>query len=135
MKIYFAGSIAGGRDDAPIYEQIVKILQLYGQVLTEHIGKIELTDRGEILEPKFIFDRDVAWLTESDLLVAEVTNPSLGVGYELGISEKLGKKVLCLFRPSAGRRLSPMVSGNSHYEIIEYQEPSELEEIFRKYLQ
>ena len=38
MKIYFAGSIRGGRDDAEIYSQIIEFLQGYGQVLTEHVG-------------------------------------------------------------------------------------------------
>ena len=85
MKIYFAGSIRGGRDDAKIYSQIIEFLQEYGQVLTEHIGKINLNTKGEsTLSDKQIHDRDMKWLLDSDLMVAEVTNPSLGVGYEIG---------------------------------------------------
>lgn len=37
------------------------------------------------------------------VVVAEVTQPSLGVGYELGRAVDMKKKVLCLFRPSSGR--------------------------------
>ena len=40
-KIYFCGSIRGGRDDAEIYARIIKYLQAYGQVLTEHVGATE----------------------------------------------------------------------------------------------
>lgn len=38
------------------------------------------------------------------VVVAEVTQPSLGVGYELGRAVTMGKKIFCLFRPSSGRR-------------------------------
>lgn len=44
------------------------------------------------MRPKDIFDRDVKWPNESDLIVAEVSIPSLGIGYELGLAERLGKK-------------------------------------------
>jgi 2'-deoxynucleoside 5'-phosphate N-hydrolase len=134
MKIYFAGSITGGRDDANFYLQIIQLLQKYGTVLTEHIGKVDLSDKGEVLAAKYIFKRDVAWLAKADWIVAEVTQPSLGVGYELGISEKLGKNVLCLFRPSSTRRLSAMIVGNDAVRVAEYENIEELEEIFNKYL-
>ena len=42
MKIYFAGSIRGGRDDAEIYYQIIEFLREYGEILTEHVGKKDL---------------------------------------------------------------------------------------------
>ena len=38
LRIYFAGSIRGGRGDAQLYMKIVKILQNYGTVLTEHVA-------------------------------------------------------------------------------------------------
>ena len=38
------------------------------------------------------------------VLVAEVTQPSLGVGYEIGRAIDMKKKILCLFRPQSGRR-------------------------------
>lgn len=37
-KIYFAGSIRAGRDDADLYAKLIKLLQKYGTVLTEHVG-------------------------------------------------------------------------------------------------
>ena len=90
MKIYFAGSITGGRDDQSLYLEIIKLLADYGEVLTEHIGDAIVTAGGESVEASIIFDRDVAWLEQSDIVIAEVTTVSMGVGYELGISEKLG---------------------------------------------
>lgn len=47
MKVYFCGSIRGGRDDVHLYRKIVTTLQGYGSVLTEHVSSPELTDRGQ----------------------------------------------------------------------------------------
>jgi len=112
MKIYFAGAIRGGRDDRELYFEIIKELQKYGEVLTEHLGDSKLSDIGEPLSSIEVFERDVKWLHEADIIVAEVTTPSLGVGYEVGLAEKIGKKVLCLFRIQDNRKLSMMISGN-----------------------
>ena len=46
LNIYFAGSIRAGRADASLYQRIVKILQRYGTVLTEHVGDPNLTEAG-----------------------------------------------------------------------------------------
>ncbi|MGH9932958.1 MAG: hypothetical protein ACREA9_27545 [Pyrinomonadaceae bacterium] len=77
MKIYFAASIRGGRDDWPSYLEIVKELREYGEVLTEHVGDVELSTAGEGIDDRNIQDRDLGWLKSSDHLVAEVTTPSL----------------------------------------------------------
>lgn len=42
-KIYFCGSIRGGRDDRHIYVDIIKHLKEYGTVLTEHIASDDAT--------------------------------------------------------------------------------------------
>ena len=69
---------------------------------------------------KEIYERDLGWLHSSDVVIAEVSTPSLGVGYELAVAEKLGKRILCLFRPGKGKHLSAMIAGNGHFEIREY---------------
>ena len=68
----------------------------------------------------FIYERDVKWLAEADFVVAEVTQPSLGVGYELGFAEAHGKPTLCLFRPASGRSLSAMIRGNARFVTRDY---------------
>lgn len=121
MQIYFAGSIRGGRDDAALYLQLVEELARHGEVLTEHvatIGEEDLSD-GEI------FARDLEWLAGCDVVVAEVTTPSLGVGYEIGIAQGLQIPVLCLFRPEGDRRLSAMLSGNPGVPVAEYSSIAE----------
>lgn len=123
LKIYFAGSISGGRDDQEIYFELINHLKTKGQVLTEHISDKNLSSYGESnkLTSEQIFTRDVNWLKESDIVIAEVTQVSLGVGYELGLSESINKKVICLYRPKVGKRLSAMISGNSNFIVKEYK--------------
>ncbi len=129
MKIYFAGSITGGRQDQALYLEAINLLSNYGEVLTEHIGDAVIAVTGETIGAEAIFKRDVAWLEQSDVVVAEVTQVSMGVGYELGIAEKLGKKVLCLYRPS-DKRISAMIAGNSKFKTYPYTDRVELTKIF-----
>ena len=130
MNIYFAGSIRGGRTDAALYFEIIEQLGEYGQVLTEHIGNPELTGLGEIDDDRKIHDRDLAWLKQADCLVAEVTTPSLGVGYEIGKATEWGKPILCLFRPSDRGALSAMIAGCGKVVLREYRSAEELKAIF-----
>ncbi|HYF29238.1 MAG TPA: nucleoside 2-deoxyribosyltransferase [Candidatus Paceibacterota bacterium] len=134
MKIYFAGSIRGGRDDQKLYEEIIAEVGAYGTVLTEHIGHLSLTDGGEThITNEEIFARDMAWVREADAIVAEVSTPSLGVGYELGQAVALGKPILCLFRPQEGKRLSAMVAGNPDLRIYEYQSREDAARILKEF--
>ena len=123
MKIYFAGSIRGGRQDAEKYFELIDFLSTQAEVLTEHVGSPELADQGEDdLSDQQIYQRDLEWLESCDAVVAEITTPSLGVGYELGIAEKLEKPVLCLFDESQPEfRLSAMLSGNEKIQVCRYQ--------------
>ena len=122
MNIYFAGSIRGGRGDAAVYAQLIDHLRAYGDVLTEHVGSPALTaldDEG--LPDDALHEQDVAWLLESDVLVAEVSTPSLGVGYEIGRAVERGINVLCLYRPRDGRQLSAMIGGCPDVTNVTYQ--------------
>ena len=135
MKIYFAGSIRGGRDDQEVYFSVIKELGKYGQVLTEHIGDKALTGQGEISNTNsFIFERDMSWVKEADIIVAEVTTPSLGVGFEIGQAEAMGKPIICVYRKTEGKLLSAMVSGNPYLKIFEYAGINDLAIIFENNL-
>lgn len=133
--IYFCGSIKGGREYAERYRDIIGMLESYGKVLTEHIGDqedVSPVDAGQ--SDKYIHDRDMLWIREAKLLVAEVTVPSLGVGYEIGRAIELGKPVLCLFDSSSGRTLSAMIAGSEGVEMHEYTATEELKEIFDSFI-
>jgi nucleoside 2-deoxyribosyltransferase len=134
MKIYFAASIRGGRDYARDYKAIISQLSTYGKVLTEHIADDKLDDRGENISETAIFERDTGWLKESDIIIAEVTQPSLGVGYEIALGESLGKRIICLFKQKSGN-LSAMIKGNRTLEVIEYRSIDELSAKLRQVFQ
>jgi nucleoside 2-deoxyribosyltransferase len=122
LKIYFAASIRGGRKDQNKYNELIGFLSSKVEVLTEHVGDSSLGQTGEQdFTDKEIYQRDLEWLESADAVIAEVTNPSLGVGYELGVAEKLGKPVLCLFDDSDhNRNLSAMISGNHKITTFRY---------------
>ncbi len=92
MKIYFAGSIRGGREDREKYFKIIEYLKKHGEVLSEHIGSENIDHKGEKLSSEEIFNRDVEWIKKADVIIAEVSTPSLGVGYEICFAEELNKK-------------------------------------------
>jgi len=134
MKIYFAGAIRGGREDSAIYHYIVSMLTRYGTILTEHVGDPNLDVRGEELSDQQIYDRDLEWLRNCDCLVAEVTKPSLGVGFEIGKATEWGIQVLCLYRPSESRSLSAMIAGCDKVTVETYRSVDELDAIFARHL-
>ena len=133
MKIYFAGSIRCGREDSAIYAEIIELLSSYGKVLTEHVGNKGLTNWGEVLDSKDIFDRDMKWLKEADVLIAKITVPSTGVGYEIACAEAFGKKSLCIYRPQDGKRISAMVEGNRNVSVKKYKKIEDAKEIFDEF--
>lgn len=79
------------------------------------------------------------WLEQCDIVVAEVTTPSLGVGYEIATARHLGKQILCLFHevPGCEGKLSAMIEGAKdenhflveHYSTVE-QALEKIDEIF-----
>ncbi len=121
MKIYFSGSIRGGRKDAAVYNTVIEKLMTYGHVLTAFIGDPDLPETDEEgVSDRDIWQRDYDWVEEADVLVAEVTQPSLGVGYEIGIANKVGTPVLALYRQQEGKRLSGMIGGDPNVHTVEY---------------
>lgn len=111
MNIYFACSITGGRNDEAIYQMIVDALVADGHTVpTASLAQSEVVALEQIVIPEEIYARDVAWIRESEMLIAEISTPSHGVGYEIGYALGLGKRVLCLHRDGVG--VSKMITGN-----------------------
>ena len=97
-KVYFAASIRGGRADAALYHDMIEFIKLTDTVLTEHIGDLSLSSFEQSERDRKIYEQDTAWLKECDLLIAECTCPSIGVGYELAYAEKLNKPCYVFYR-------------------------------------
>ncbi|KAK6962241.1 2p-deoxynucleoside 5p-phosphate N-hydrolase 1 [Biomphalaria glabrata] len=138
LKIYFAGSMRGGRNDIDIYYKIIENLKQYGQVLTEFVGdKTVDCEVAPVLDEISIHDRDVSMLEKCNCVIAEVTQPSLGVGYEIGRAVAMKKPVFCLYRPQQGKLLSAMIRGadnGSTFKVTDYNDVSEVPELLKNYL-
>ncbi|MBI2332766.1 MAG: nucleoside 2-deoxyribosyltransferase [Chloroflexi bacterium] len=119
MNIYFACSITGGRELESFYQQFVAALEADGHIIpTSHLAQAEALEGERLLTPRDVYERDVKWIWECDVLIAEVGVPSHGVGYEIGYALNAGKPVLCLAQ--AGRRISKMITGNPSLEVRMY---------------
>ncbi len=133
-KVYFACSIRGGRSDAAIYKKLVKVIDQHAKVLTEIFADKKLTAAGMKEPAGDIWSNDIKWIEQADVLIAEVTNPSLGVGYEIAKAEKLGKPILCLFRPEGERKLSAMIQGSPSATVVEYRQLKTAEHAIKEFL-
>jgi len=136
MNIYFACSITGGREFEPVYQAITTALIFDGhEVPTAHLADAGVKIFEGQVDPGEVFERDTAWIRGCQALVAEVSTPSHGVGYEVAYALSLGKPVLCVYRE--GQPLSKMLSGNSHPAICvkSYRDPEEAVVFIRSFLQ
>jgi len=117
MNIYFSCSITGGRRDQAIYQHIVDHLTAKGHdVPTAHLSRADILDEEKVIDPLEVYNRDVKWVEECESLVAEVSTPSHGVGYEIALALFLGKPVFCCYRE--GVKVSKMLTGNTYSNLI-----------------
>lgn len=136
MNVYFSCSITGGRNEEGIYQTIVKELQCLGHdVPTAHLSLPQVMDLELVVDPVEIFERDMAWLRACDVVVAEVSSPSHGVGYEIAYALSLGKPVLCCYK--AGRKISKIITGNTSpgLRVMVYDRDEDAALVVRSFIQ
>ena len=135
MNIYFACSITGGREFESVYQVMMKaLMDDHHEVPTAHLAETGVAAIEGALAPSEVYSRDINWIRASDVLIAEVSVPSHGVGYEIGFALGLGKPVLALFEE--GRKVSKMISGNPdpHLSVHTYRSSEDAVELIRKFL-
>lgn len=134
-KIYFACSIRGGRGDADIYGNIVEYIKASGgEVLSEIFADKTLTPQGSQGASRDIWEKDLSWIRNADAIIAEVTNPSLGVGYEIAKAEEWGKPILALYRPQDDRKLSAMIDGSPYLKVHNYSTVGEINSVIQAFI-
>lgn len=123
VKIYFAVPLIANRDLEKA-RQIAGILEKLG---CEIISKWVLDSS---LSPAYtarsIYERDTSWVNNCELIVAEVSKPSHGVGMEIMLAHTLGKKVICIYEKNT--TLSNLIRGMPGAVLVEYSSFSDLEE-------
>jgi nucleoside 2-deoxyribosyltransferase len=117
MTIYLACTVRGDRGGVLAGRAICERLQLHGhRVLTTHL----LADNVETAESQIteteVFRRDLEWLAACDLLVAEASGSSYGVGFEvgyvLGRAATTGQRVILLYDTARRDQVSRLITGN-----------------------
>lgn len=110
MDLYLSCSLTGGRQDQPLVAALVARMEALGhRVLTAHLAAPGALASDGGLAPEAVFERDTAWLRAAEAVVAEVSTPSHGVGFELAYALERGTPILCLARE--GVRVSKMLTG------------------------
>ncbi len=136
MNIYFACSITGGREFEKVYQQLTAAMLADAHVVpTAHLASPTVIELEAVVSPRDVYERDVTWIREADALIAEVSVPSHGVGYEIGYALGVGKPVLCLLQE--GRKISKMISGNPDPNLLlcTYRDNQEAVQLVRNFLQ
>jgi hypothetical protein len=135
MNIYFACSITGGRQEQSVYQVIVDTLLRDGHdVPTAHLSEPDVMALEEIVDPLEVFTRDIEWIEGCQILIAEVSTPSHGVGFEISYALSKNKSVLCLYQQ--GKRVSKMLTGNNNpnIQMVSYQYPGQIPPILNDFL-
>ena len=111
MNIYFSCSLTGGREYEGIYGLIVDHLASQGcEVLTAHLADPGVMEVEKFVDANEVYHRDINWIDGCDAVIAEVSTPSHGVGYEIAYALGKGKPVLCCYEQ--GVTVSKMIVGN-----------------------
>lgn len=134
MNIYFSCSITGGRAEEKTYQEIVRFLVEEGhEVPTAHLSETGVMNLEDTVDPIEVFSRDMAWIRGCDAVVAEVSSPSHGVGYEIAYALSLGKPVLCCYKD--GKRVSKIITGNTSpgLSVINYEDDAQAVSVVRDF--
>ena len=126
MRIYVSGSIYGGRQKIETYRTIINALESFGEVCDRQIIDEDILKKEEYQGDESIFKGLEKDLKSADIIFAEVTVPSLGVGYELGFADQLGKKVIAIYDLNMIDKVSTMIRGNKRIKLIGYHNISEI---------
>jgi len=134
MIIYCAGPIRGNTTYHENYSEIVRIVESIGHTaLAEISSKFSSTI---LLSDKQVYTRDIKWIDGSKIMIAEVSGPSLGVGFEISYALFVKKMpVLAVYHQEAGQ-ISSMISGciNPQLQVKKYLNIDDLESIIKNFI-
>lgn len=132
MDIYFGASVRGGRQMEHLYPMIVNQLQDMGHhVISAMFAEQGISDEkgtNPEMTDEEIFERDVRWINEAEAMVAEITNPSIGVGREIQLALDRDIPVVALFNTEIGKKATTMVAGDKTITFINYGSVVDLRE-------
>ena len=131
MTIYLACTVRGDRGGVLAGRAICERLEHHGHhVQTRHLLADDVEAAESTITEGEVFRRDMEWLTTCDVLVAEASGSSYGVGFEVGYvlsrAHASGQRVVLLYDAARRDKVSRLITGNDHpacatfgYESIE----------------
>jgi len=128
VKIYFCGSMTGSRQKQANYEEIIRFLKGYGEVLNEFVADKKVVD----YEPSIVFKRDYSNMKIADICIADISIASTGVGFELGIFYNLDVPVLVLFDENLPLP-SSLPRGTDKFTVLSYKSIENEKNIIEKF--
>ncbi len=133
MNIYLACTVRGDRGAVAALRSLVTSLEASGHtVLTKHLLEDDVDTAESALTEHAVYQRDIEWLDAADVLVADGSGSSFGVGFEvgyvLGRSDRTNQRVVLLYRADRAPAISRLIVGNAHprCEVVKYNDPVEL---------
>ena len=117
LTIYLACTVRGDRGGVLAGRAICERLQHHGhEVLTTHLLADNVETAEAALTERDVFRRDLEWLTACDVLVAEASGSSYGVGFEVGYvigrARASGQRVVLLYDLARRDKVSRLITGN-----------------------
>jgi len=138
MQIYFGFTVAGDRSAVKVAKKIVAILEeMRYEVLTRHLVEDNAWEADRSLTPKEVYLRDMKWLEQCDMFIAEVSSSSFGLGFETGyLLGATTKKLVLFFRRDVESKISLLITGIAHpnCRLVPYSELHEVEDWIRNNL-
>ena len=133
MNIYLACTVRGDRSAVAATRALADWLECLGHiVLTRHLLDDDVDAAESALSEREVFERDIRWLHAADLLIAEASGSTYGVGFEvgyvLGRSDLSGQRVLLLYDHARRPVISRLIAGNAHPHCTTYpyRDPDDL---------
>ncbi|MGC8933548.1 MAG: hypothetical protein ACP5LN_00050 [Thermoproteota archaeon] len=130
MKVYLSVPIVGGRN-LELAKAISNVIVECGNELTSQWVISE--DPGFSASPSYVYERDTNGVKTSDIIVAEVSTPSHGVGMEIMLAITLRKRIIALARRDS--QISRMLLGAPNIEWIFYDKVEEMTQKLKEKLE
>ncbi len=131
MKIYFGFTVAGDRSTVETARSMVQWLEELGhEVLTRHLVSDDARTADRLLGAQAVYERDMTWLRQCDLFIAEVSGSSFGLGFEAGyLLGATQHKVILFYSLHSKDKISLLITGNTHPNcmLVPYSSLAEVE--------
>jgi 2'-deoxynucleoside 5'-phosphate N-hydrolase len=133
MTVYLACTVRGDRGGVLAGRAVCERLVALGHdVLTTHLLADDVNDAESKLSEADVYRRDLEWLSRCDVLVAEASGSSYGVGFEVGFvlgrAAVSGQRVVLVYDTARRDAVSRLITGNcdAHCTTFGYSSIDEL---------